>query len=124
MRTSKETTDHKTHRRMPMPGVGPHIKCGVVRAISARSLTAMRAGLTTGAEGDDDIRGLHGKEHEEWRMPSREDKRHARGKARDPTVCLWLRLRRKEKVKGTPRSPLKTTGKVTGTFTSLILWIY
>ena len=23
-----------------------------------------------------------------------------------------------------PRSPLKTTGKVTGTFTSLILWIY
>jgi hypothetical protein len=37
----------------------------------------MRAGLTTGAEGDDDIRGLHGKEHEEWRTPSREDKRHA-----------------------------------------------
>jgi hypothetical protein len=41
-----------------------------------------------------------------------------------PARPLWLRLRRKEKVKGTPRSPLKTTGKVTGTFTSLILWIY
>ena len=26
VRTSKETTNHKSHRRMPMPGVGPHIK--------------------------------------------------------------------------------------------------
>ena len=48
-----------------------------------------------------------------------EDKRR-----QDPSVCLRGRwLRRKEKVKGTPRSPLKTTGKVTGTFTSLILVI-